>query len=151
VIANWYQGKMDNVCFTFTGGYNIYSSDMLSISSDGVIIVKKQNIVPEVKQLIFREDSKTTIVIWKDNTKTIVKSSQDEEFIPEVRFAEALAKKIYGSRNAFLRVVENAYHQPVRKVVEKKLVSDVKEVKEVKVRTKDMNEVEDIHEQNTYE
>jgi hypothetical protein len=133
-------GKMDGMKSAWDRNFENWSINGCSISSENVIVAyKKSKIVPEVKQLIFREDSKTTIVIWKDNTKTVVKSNGDEDFIPEVGFAEALAKKIYGSRNAFLRVVENAYHQPVRIDKQNKEIHHKRQ------------ENSSIDEQNTYE
>ena len=109
------KGKTSIGGYAYVGADCVRICDNISISSVGILGAPKRNTIPEVKQLIFREDSKTTIVLWKDGTKTVVKSSENEEFIPEVGFAEALAKKIYGSRSAFLRVVENAYYQPAKK------------------------------------
>ena len=112
MITNSYQNKTNNIHLRVTTtGYNW--SDISTETGSWSIYRTKP--LPEVKQLIFREESKTTVVLWKDGTKTIVKSAENEDFIPEVGFAEALAKKIYGSRSAFLRVVENAYYQPVKK------------------------------------
>lgn len=67
--------------------------------------------VPE--QVIFQDEVKTTIVIWNDGTKTVVKCTENEEFIPEVGFAMALAKKVYGTRADYLNIVKNATHQKV--------------------------------------
>jgi hypothetical protein len=69
------------------------------------------------KQVIF--NGNVTVVIWQDNSKTIVRCSDDEKFSEEVGFAEALAKKVFGSRSAFLKIVENAYRQPENKVKKK--------------------------------
>jgi hypothetical protein len=69
------------------------------------------------KQVIF--NGKTTIVLWQDESKTTVHCSEDEPFSEEIGFAEALAKKVFGSRSAFLKIVENAYRQPEKKVKKK--------------------------------
>jgi len=58
------------------------------------------------KQIIQREDSKTTILFWEDGSKTIVKCSPDEKFVPEFGVAMATMKKIYGNRNAFKKFIE---------------------------------------------
>lgn len=60
----------------------------------------------EPYDIIFQPERKTTIVIWEDGSKTIVKC-HDDEFSKEFGFAMALAKKIYG-RGRFLQLVENA-------------------------------------------
>ena len=66
------------------------------------------------KQIIFQTDLKTTVVIWDDDSKTVVKCSGEEEFVPEIGFAMALVKKIFPNRSEFLRMIEGSYKQPVR-------------------------------------
>ena len=68
----------------------------------------------EPKQIIFQPELKTTVVIWKDDSKTIVKCSEEEDFVPEIGFAMALVKKIFPNRSKFLRMIDGAYKQPVR-------------------------------------
>ena len=60
----------------------------------------------EPYDVIFQPERKTTIVIWEDGSKTVVKCHEDD-FSKEFGFAMALAKKIYG-RGHFLQLVENA-------------------------------------------
>lgn len=60
----------------------------------------------------------TTIVYWLDSTKTVVKASGGDVFSPEVGFAMALAKKMYG-RADFMRMVTSGYWQ-VPKLEKKK-------------------------------
>jgi hypothetical protein len=62
------------------------------------------------KKIIFNPP--TTIVYWWDGTKTVVKCSEDEEFVEEVGFAMAVVKRLYGDRSKFLKFVEKAYRQP---------------------------------------
>jgi hypothetical protein len=63
------------------------------------------------KQVIFND--RTTIVVWKDNSKTIVRCADGEKFSEEIGLAEAIVKKLYGgNRSKFLRLVEGAYRQP---------------------------------------
>lgn len=66
------------------------------------------------KQIIFQPDLKTTVVIWEDESRTVVKCSGNEEFVPEIGFAMALVKKIFPNRSEFLRMIDGAYVQPAR-------------------------------------
>lgn len=59
------------------------------------------------ERIIFQSNY-ATIVYWNDGTKTIVKRSENDEFIPEVGFAMALVKRIYGNRSEVLRWIESA-------------------------------------------
>ena len=47
------------------------------------------------ERIIFNEPA--TIVFWEDGTKTIVKAMENDEYDPEVGFAMAYCKKIFGS------------------------------------------------------
>lgn len=47
-----------------------------------------------IKQVMF--NGPATIVYWSDNTKTIVKCMEDEEFDPEKGLAMAICKRLYG-------------------------------------------------------
>lgn len=69
------------------------------------------------KTLVF--DPPYTIVHWNDGTKTIVKCKEDEQFVEEVGFASALMKKIFGERNKYLKIVENAHRVKKNKKVRK--------------------------------
>lgn len=66
---------------------------------------KNKELKPE--RIIF-QNNYATIVYWNDGTKTIVKRSENDEFIPEVGFAMALVKRMYGNRSEVLRWIENA-------------------------------------------
>lgn len=59
------------------------------------------------EKIIF-QNKYATIVYWNDGTKTVVKKSEGDEFIPEVGFAMALVKKMYENRSEVLRWIENA-------------------------------------------
>ena len=59
------------------------------------------------EKIIF-QNNYATIVYWNDGTKTVVKKSENDEFIPEVGFAMALLKRVYGNRSEVLRWIENA-------------------------------------------
>ena len=66
-------------------------------------------IKPKPIRVIFHPPA--TIVYWDDNTKTVVKCSENEEFIQEVGLAMSFIKKLYPNRSEFLRLLENAYYQ----------------------------------------
>lgn len=58
----------------------------------------------EVKRIIFNPPA--TVIIWEDDTKTVVKCAEDDEFNPETGVAMCYIKKIYGSRHAFSKMLE---------------------------------------------
>lgn len=59
------------------------------------------------KKIIQDAKTKVTVVIWNDDTKTIVRCSPDEPFVSEFGVAMATMKKIYGSRTRFSKFVKN--------------------------------------------
>lgn len=65
---------------------------------------KENNYIP--KQIIF--SGATTIVFFEDGSKSVVRCADGEKFIPEVGVATAITQKIFGSRNKFLKVVNQA-------------------------------------------
>lgn len=54
-----------------------------------------------VKDVIFNDPA--TIVLWRDGTKTVVKSS-NEKFDPEKGLAMAFAKKMFGNKGNYYNV-----------------------------------------------
>lgn len=54
--------------------------------------------VPKIKRVIFNDPA--TIVLWSDNTKTIVKA-ENETFDPEKGLAMAIAKKALGNEGNY--------------------------------------------------
>lgn len=59
----------------------------------------------KIKRIIFNPPA--TVIIWGDDTKTVVKCAEDDEFNPEIGVAMCYMKKIYGSRHAFSKKVES--------------------------------------------
>ena len=57
--------------------------------------------------------------LFADDSKTVVKCSEEEKFVPEVGFAMALVKKQFPNRSEFLRMIDKAYVQPVRNKAKK--------------------------------
>ena len=46
-----------------------------------------------------------TIVLWADGTKTVVKCSDEDAYVPEAGFLWALAEKVYGSKSQVDKVM----------------------------------------------
>lgn len=65
-------------------------------------------LIPEIKRVIFNKPA--TIIFWSDNTKTIVKCMEGEEFDEEKGIAMAFMKKLYGK--GYMRKIRN--HIPVK-------------------------------------
>ncbi|MFA5314101.1 MAG: hypothetical protein WC375_12445 [Methanomassiliicoccales archaeon] len=101
----------------------------------------KEDYIPA--QIIFQPDLKTTVVIWKDDSRTVVKCSEEEEFVPEVGFAMALVKKIFPNRTNFLRMVDKACVQQVRGKKEKVAKEAPKADEEFQSVAKAMNDIAD--------
>jgi len=93
------QIDLGNGAYSVTDGY-LDVNDYLDLS------FANQQLKPE--KIIFQSNH-ATIVYWNDGTKTVVKrADEDDKFIPEVGFAMALVKRIYGNRSEVLRWIENA-------------------------------------------
>ena len=56
---------------------------------------KKAMALDSIKRVIFNDPA--TIVLWADDTKTVVKCAKDEKFDPEKGLAMAIAKKALGN------------------------------------------------------
>lgn len=55
--------------------------------------------IPRIKKVLFRYPA--TIVFWDDNTKTVVKCSENDTFDPEKGLAMAMAKKFFGNEGNY--------------------------------------------------
>lgn len=63
--------------------------------------------IPTPKKIIINEDSKVTVVMWDDNTKTIVKCSEADQYDPYAAYCAAFAKKCYGTNSQLKKTIEN--------------------------------------------
>ena len=59
-------------------------------------VVWKEQALPKIKKVIF--NAPATIVIWRDDTKTVVKCQEGETYDKEKGLALCLAKKALGNR-----------------------------------------------------
>ena len=67
-------------------------------NSDGVMLS-----VPLIKKVIFNDPA--TIVLWSDNTKTVVKC-ENEEYDKEKGLAMAIAKKALGNKGNYYNAIK---------------------------------------------
>lgn len=66
----------------------------------------EHSITQDIEKIIFNPPA--TIVFWNDGTKTVVKTSPDEEFDEEKGLAMAISEKYLGNYSRFKKIVENA-------------------------------------------
>lgn len=60
------------------------------------------NSVPDISKVVFNDPA--TIVIWADDTKTVVKAAEDEPYDPEKGLAMVIAKKALGNKGNYYNV-----------------------------------------------
>lgn len=59
--------------------------------------------VPDIKDVIFSPPA--TIVLWADDTKTVVKCQEDkDEYSKEIGLAMCICKKVYGNKGSYNNV-----------------------------------------------
>lgn len=68
---------------------------------------KTPNRIPTPKKIIVNVDSKVTVVMWDDNTKTIVKCSEEDQYDGYAAYCAAFAKKCYGTNSQLKKTIEN--------------------------------------------
>ena len=64
--------------------------------------------LPEIKKVVFNKPA--TIVIWADDTKTIVKAQNNELFDPEKGLAMAITKKALGNEGRYFDTIKKYVH-----------------------------------------
>lgn len=86
-------------------------NDTLLVSVDfsgedtGVLVVGRKEKNQAIK--IVNEDSKVTVVMWDDGTKTIVKCSEADQYDSYAAYCAAFAKKCYGTNSQLKKTIEN--------------------------------------------
>jgi hypothetical protein len=60
------------------------------------------NTIPSIKKVLFRPPA--TIVFWSDNTKTVVKAEDGDEYDTEKGLAMAISKKALGNKGNYYKV-----------------------------------------------
>ena len=88
----------ENNEFTFRntlGAFSTYIQD-----SDNFESLKPERVI---------YNDRATICYWKDGTKTVVKATEDDHMTHEHGIAMAIVRKLYPSRQEFLRTVNSGY------------------------------------------
>jgi acyl carrier protein len=104
----------------------------------GMNFTNKNKTLPEIKQVIFNPPA--TIIIWRDNSKTIVKM-HNEDYDEEKGFAMAILKKLFGGRNQYMKYIKNATRQEQKKEIKKEKETTTVEKVSQKVIDKTINDV----------
>jgi len=60
--------------------------------------------LPEIKDVIF--NAPATIILWADNTKTVVKAQEEEDFDLEKGLAMAIVKKALGNNGRYYETIK---------------------------------------------
>lgn len=71
------------------------------------------NGIPEIKKVIFNDPA--TIVLWKDETKTVVKAQDKEEFDKEKGLAMPISKKSLGDEDKYYDTFKKWLKEETRK------------------------------------
>ena len=79
--------------------------------------------LPKIKKVIFNNPA--TIVIWADETKTVVKAQNNEIFDPEKGLAMAITKKALGNEGNYFDVIKKHVTEYQDSVCVKKLTVDI--------------------------
>lgn len=79
------------------------------------VVLEEINVVMVPKSIIHNRKTGETIVIWRDNKKTVVKPKEGTEESPYFAFVSALAKKIFGSNSKVNRIVDKTF-EPTKHV-----------------------------------
>lgn len=95
-----------------TYDYNVFNCELVgNFSKVGNTAVNMQEVfdelnkalrgftMPSIKRVIFNDPA--TIIIWSDNTKTVVKAQNGEPYDKEKGFVMAYLKKQLGNDNTF--------------------------------------------------
>lgn len=91
-----------------------------TVISDGSWITKTKYDITDFKPEHVTFNDKTTVVFWKDKTKTIVTCGEHDVFDPEHGVAMAIAHKMFGSKNQFKKFVKTKSYTSLSKELREK-------------------------------
>lgn len=91
------------------------------------IVKYKDKPLPKVKKVIFNPPA--TIIIWNDNTKSVVQCQNGEPFDAEKGFALAYLKKLLGNDNTFNKEINKWVNDDLANI--KKLYIKAPKTKEI--------------------
>ncbi len=76
----------------------------LTMIEEGLTITTMDGEEKTIERVIFNKPA--TVLIFTDGTKTVVKTTEDDDFQPDHGFAMAVVKTIFGSGSSFKRYVK---------------------------------------------
>ena len=94
VRINTVNQTLDEVSFKCTALSSYTTSKTPSISKP-----TSSKLIPAIKDVIFNDPA--TIILWSDNTKTVVKCGEWDIYDPEMGMAMAIAKKALGNEGNY--------------------------------------------------
>ena len=74
--------------------------------------ITEKVMIDSVQKVIFNNPA--TIVIFEDGTKVVVKTTDGDEFQPEIGFAMAVMKKLFGSRGQYKKFIDKWLPEEVK-------------------------------------
>ena len=80
---------------TLAGDGNVYQK-IIRKPDEIEIKVSVPYVLPHIDQVVFNEESSTTVVIWADGEKTIVHCGEGETFDRYTGFMAAVCKRLFG-------------------------------------------------------
>ena len=78
-----------------------------------------ENKYPKPKKVYYDNAAGVTVVLWDDNTKTIVRAAEGDTHDAYLGYCTALAKKIHGTNSALKRDLEKVLVTPKKEREEK--------------------------------
>jgi hypothetical protein len=75
----------------------------------GSLISNREKNISDFKPERITFNGLTTVVFWKDNSKTIVRCSEADLYDPEHAVAMAISHKMFGSKHQFKKFVASGY------------------------------------------
>lgn len=89
----------------FPGRSFFFGANNLALVNVSVLeAFNMKNFVPGVKKIIY--SGPKTIVLWEDNTKTIVSCKEGDIFDPYVGFSAAVMKKLFGNNSKIKKLIK---------------------------------------------
>lgn len=86
-----------NIKYSYCTSGRGFMASMFDPISDCLHI--RLSCVPEIKKVIFNDPA--TIILWSDETKTVVKCGENDIYDPEKGLAMAIAKKALGNKGNY--------------------------------------------------
>lgn len=87
---------------------------LIDFNIDGIQLSSCTTKIPKIKEVIYSGDK--TIVLWKDNTKTIVSCHEEDDYDEYAGFCAAVTKKVFGSTSQAKKTLEKKKRQNQTKI-----------------------------------